>query len=391
MSTHQYVRSVAPDGHFDLATYARPESVESRIEQQLPARAFTTKATGTVFDVIFEDVLDAGETTLLDNTVTAYIADVVAGLLPVPTSDTSTPVQVINTPSVHVRKPSGLTTGRVYGFSVNFCDKTTWYHDAIEVIDEAVGTGDGAATTFNLAHGTNADAGERIIDLSHGKVSDENNLPNQSGNFRQMGSGYGNTYPYSLSGYVPVVKIDGVEQTERAYGEVAGGDYTIDYTTGEITFFVAPANGLGITVTYWYVPAAVGPKVRIVPSTGKRYMIDRVEIQSSPDSCPKSDIVMGVYAGAAPPNGVLIERPTIVKNIYDIVNWAYGSRPQIEIQGGGATRALTHQINIHQVLYATEVPLLSSSLMYMEVSLAQPVEFDGTWATVVIYGVEEDE
>ena len=54
-------------------------------------------------------------------------------------------------------------------FSPDFCDKTTWFADSVAVVDEAVGTGDGATTVFNLDHA-------HVIDLYHGNVSDEKSL-----------------------------------------------------------------------------------------------------------------------------------------------------------------------------------------------------------------------
>ena len=94
---------------------------------------------------------------------------------------------------------------------------------------------------------------------------------------------------------------------------------------------------------------------------------------------------------AAWPNGFALDRPTIIKKVSDIVNWAYGARPQIPAQGGGHDRALQHAVNIHQVRYTSEIPLLSSMSMYMQVSTDLSREFVGTWATVVIYGIEEPE
>jgi hypothetical protein len=306
-------------------------------------------------------------------------------------SDGSVIVQ--NKPSVVVRKPSGLTFERVYGFSVNFCDKTTWYHDATKISDEAVGTGDGVATAFQLDHGTASAspdaADERIVDLSHGKVSDENDiLPSGETLYRDMGSGYSATG--SLSAYVPVVKLDGVEQVERSYGSATGGDYTINYAAGTINFFSAPGNGVAVVCTYWYVPKAGVPYIRLVAPTNKQYSILRVEVQSTTDVELDGSIIMNVYAGAAPPNGVAVRRPTIVKNIHDLINWAYGSFDQIPAQGG-ATRGLGLPVNIHRVEYISEVPLLSSQLMYMQVHTDPNTEFTGTWASVVIYGMEEDE
>lgn len=388
----KYTFSLATDfgGAINTATLVDEIHANATITTDLDNNRVDTN--GDVVDIWFKDVLAAAEETELYGDVSPPGAgSVLANHNSAATTPPAESVNIANSPDVHVRKPSGLNAGRVYGFSVNFCDKTTWYHNSTKVTDEAVGTGDGAQTVFALDHGTDAVADEAIVCLSHGKLSEENNLANPDGDFREMGNGYGTTYAAKLSGYVPVIKIDGVEQSERAYGETTGGDYEINYTTGALTFYTAPANTLAITATYYYVPANEGPCVLVVPGAGKRYMIDRVEIQSSPDAAPKCDIIMGVYAGAAPPSGTLVERPTVIKNIYDIVNWAYGSRPQVETHAGAEARGLNHLINIHQVRYASEIPLLSSSLMYMQVHLDQAVPFAGTWATIVIYGIEEDE
>lgn len=305
--------------------------------------------------------------------------------MPVPISD----VEIINSPSVQLRRPNGLSHDRVYGFSIDFCDKSTWYHDAIKVTDENLTLGDGILTDFALAHGDDAVTGERIVDLSHGKVSDENDiLPEGETLYRDMGSGYSATG--ALSAYVPVIKLDGVEQTERPYGAASGGDYTINYTTGVVTFFTAPGSGVQPTATYWYVPTSGNARVRVVPPVGKRYMIERVEIQASSDVSFEDTIIMNVYAGAAPPNGVAVRRPTVVKGVRDLINWAHGSFEQIPAQGG-ATRGIANPVNLHRVEYLTEIPILSSQLMYLEVNLESGTEFTGEWSSVVIYGITEDE
>lgn len=393
MSEHEYTRSIADDGFYDLGNYRRPTSVETRVEAELPARAFTTKAVGTLFTFYFSDTLDSGETDLLDATVAQYISDVGSGLLPVPTPSVDiTSVAVTNRPTVEIRKPDGLIHERVYGFCINFCDKTTWYHDSTKVTDEAVGTGDGVTTEFQLAHGTSSGSGdaanERIIDLSHGKVTDENDIATAD-THREMGSGY--SAVGSLSGYVPIVKVDGTELSERPFGDTSGGDYTINYITGTITFASPPPNGNDVTCTYWYVGSGDGALIRLVPPSGKKYQIDKVEIQSSSDSEMSSNIIMNVYAGAPPPSGFPVRRPTVVKSILDIVNYAQGSWEQIPAQGGSGARGISDAINIHRIEYISEVPLLSSMLMYMQVHLEDPVEFNGTWATVVIYGIEDPE
>jgi len=308
--------------------------------------------------------------------------------------------EISNKPGVQMMRPDGLAHDRVYGFSINLCDKTTWRSDATKVEDEAVGTGDGATADFTFAHGANANAAERILDLSHGKVSEEDDIPNWDGAYRAMGDGYKfpdpdtdpNCLAGPLSGFVPIVKVDGVEKIERPFGADSGGDYEIDYVTGTITFYQAPADGAAITATYYYVPEDGCACVVVVPAPGRKAIIDRVEVQASDDVELADTIVMNVYAGAAPPNGAPLRRPTYVKTMWDLINWAHGSYPQIEPHGGAAPRGMgALKVNIHRVEYMSSVSLLSSQLMYMRVHLADGIEFPGTWSAIVIYGIDEAE
>lgn len=400
LTTYSYPVTSLPGGAVNLGRLVNTEIPASDIATALDP---TTNVLEGTLNLVFKAELPPSDKTLLDGGLTQDPEDPpLAGSVLAEHDSTATPtktrqVQVSNSPSVHIRKPSGLTNGRVYGFSVNFCDKTTWWHEAEEVVNQSLGTGDGTTTTFNMPHGVGNDPDERILDLCHGKVSDENHLANPRGEFRGYGQGYvdGATDPTGavapLSGYVPIVYLDGVEQTERSFAGT-DGDYEIDYEAGTVTFYTPPTNGAAVTATYWRVPPAAKAYTLVVPIAGSRYMIDRVEIQSSPDACFVCDLLMNVYAGAAWPSGNPMERPTVIKKVSDIVNWAYGARAQIPAQGGETNpRRLAHAVNIHQVRYTSEIPLLSSAAMYMQVNTATGKPFDGTWATVVIYGIEEPE
>src|SRR3990167_1894078 len=128
-------------------------------------------------------------------------------------------VSLYQTSLVQVVKPSvGV---RAWTFSHNFCDKTTWFKDAIRVVDESVGTGNGQTTLFNLDHNW-------VIDLTHGKGTDEDYIIP--------------TVSQGGSSYVPVIKIDGIAKTERTFSANSGGDFLINYIDGTITFFEAPSN-----------------------------------------------------------------------------------------------------------------------------------------------------
>jgi len=322
-------------------------------------------------------------------------------------------IKVVNSPQVQLRKPDGLLHDRVYGFSVNFCDRSTWFHDAQKEV-ETFNPGNGA-TTIQLGHGTSAgnpdSVNEAIIDLSHGKVGDENDIANPDGAYRAMGNGYivpSQSDPFAiwgppyadavgdLSGYVPVITVDGIEQTERSYGESSGGDYEIDYITGVVTFYNAFAGSETVEITYYWVDSTAEAKIIIEPPSGKKYVIDKVEVQTTDDSALSTDVINNVYVDSATfglPSGTMLpsRRPTVIKNQTDVHNWAHVTHPIAPPQGSGNPRGVDQTIRIHEVKYLSEVPLLSSMGAYMKVNLRKPLPFPGTWATVVVYGITDDE
>ena len=93
--------------------------------------ALADVATGNgVCTVVFRADLSAAEEAVLHgDTSPPAVGSIIGDHSGEPLEDPA-PVKIDNAPSVHIRKPSGLVNGRVYGFSVNFCDKTTWWHDA---------------------------------------------------------------------------------------------------------------------------------------------------------------------------------------------------------------------------------------------------------------------
>lgn len=317
--------------------------------------------------------------------------------------------EVTNRVTTEVRKPDGLKHDRVYGFSVNFCDRTTWYHDAVEATDNFVATA--AQTAFQLSHGTASASGdaanEAIIDLSHGKVGDENDIVPAGGFWRAMGNGrispsptdpFGlwGPNPGNLSGYVPIVTVNGTEQTERAYGESTGGDYEINYPAGTVTFFNGLTAGDAVAVTYFWVDSTCEGKLEIIPPAGKNYLIEKVEIQTTADVVIKGDMVSNVYVdsavfGLTPGTPMQSRRPTILKNFKDVHNWAHLVHPEGNAQAVSDPRGLPSPVRVHEVRYLSEIPLLNSMGAKMHIGITGNIPFDGTWASVVVYGITDDE
>jgi len=113
--------------------------------------------------------------------------------------------------------------GRARGFRVKDWLDFTSRDDPTETvtpIDQAIGTGDGATLAFQLTKTYAASAG----------------------------LAYQATIAKPVAGTVRVA-VDGAEKTE-------GADWTVDTTTGVVTFTTAPANGAAITAGFEYdVPA----------------------------------------------------------------------------------------------------------------------------------------
>jgi hypothetical protein len=385
-----------PGGVF--ANPARLANELSAAGNGIATKLTSVSTSGNDLNITFEAQLSGAEIAILDGGAGApYGTHPAGGLLVVhndaPSAPVASLVDIGNKPTVFARKPAG--TIRSYGFGVNFCDRTTWLTLAQQVVAEAVGTGDGAATNFSLAHGDTPLAGERILDLYHGKIADEDNLPApKDPTGTAAPAGYFHTTPGngSVSGYKVIVKVAGVEKTERKYAKTSGGDYTLNYVTGQITFAAAPADAAAVTATYWYVPATYAQQglVSIRPPVGKKWIINKVEVQYSKTTELTDTVLVGVFDN----NGNALARPTKLKNIRDIISWTNGAFPEIAAHGG-ALRGITAAVIIQRWDYESAIELfnLGTPTNYvpyeLRVWLDEGVEATGEWMSVVFYGLEE--
>ena len=268
--------------------------------------------------IYFKATLSGTEQATLDgNAGTPYNTHPAGGLIA--STDTSKTQIALPLLTANI-KPSGCYERR-YGFSPNFCDPTTWWEQAIKITNETVATGDGATTTFQLAHGNGGVSGEAILDLQHGKITEEDFL----------------TPPgETAGGYNITVTVGGAAKTHRECFESSGGNYTFDYLNGQITFFEAPTNGAAIICTYWYVPNNVGPTFTMAPGTGKQLIIDDAECSFSSDIEMLDTMYSGAwlkdYAMWAP----IDRNPTPYKTISDYYNYTYGAYPILPAIGTNA-------------------------------------------------------
>jgi hypothetical protein len=109
-------------------------------------------------------------------------------------------------------------------YTSDFCKKETWWQDSSRVTNETLADS-GDHTTYTPA------TSRYWVDVMHGKLFRERDLRED---------------------YAPVIKVNGDAKTENPAGRTTG-DYSIDYTTGAVTFNVALQANDVVTASYSYV------------------------------------------------------------------------------------------------------------------------------------------
>jgi len=248
----------------------------------------------------------------------------------------------------------------------NFCDKTTWYQQSSQVIDEAaVDSGDGL--TWNLQH-------QFIIDNSHGKIYNEDSVASN----------------YSIS-----VKVDGVEQTMRPPFSINGGDYIVNYDDGKIVFFNIQA-GKTVLVTYYY---ATTSDFEFKPSSNEILNIENSETQLSADIIMNDTFCYLVYGhvlhfvpqlaqsnGGPYPDDTEIELLQVkYKRMQSFMEEAQGVYPTLPAIGG-EDRGMSSSIYGFPFKYNTLQVIDGSKGMKIVIKLENDRAYAGELASATLYG-----
>jgi len=236
--------------------------------------------------------------------------------------------------------------------SPNWCDPTTWYNNAVRVVDElAVDSGD--HLTYILAH-------QNVIDLYHGKVTQEDFLCDGGSN-----------------SYRVVVKVNGVSRSERNPHFGVGGDFVCDYRLGKVTFTEALESSDVVLVTYHYEN---GSTWIIRPEPGYVLKIGRAEVQFSGDVGINDTVKFQVYVGGAPYGNA-----TTYKTMIDYINEANGAYPSIPVLGGDGWRGCSQPVYTYPWQYASLIELRSSYGAEIRIFLEHDTAFSGAVATATFY------
>jgi len=280
------------------------------------------------------------------------------------------PIEANGKPIVSIAPGEGLKLNKM---SVNWCDRTTWWYNSKYIVDEVAECKDPLThTLYDVSY-------NNIIDTYHGKITGENSLLDNDG------------YSYRV-----IVKVNDIEKTERDPHIGSGGDYTINYSTGRITFSPSLEHSDVVKVTYHYEDGSLWI---IKPNVNKIIRIKRAECQFSDDIILTDSLVYDLYGSAdyfAPgqfPPGTLIQLvgADYYKTIYDYMNDANGIYPEIPALGGTNWRGCQKKIYSFPWDFQTTTDLYSSRGMELHVYLEHDVSFSGTYATGTFYCLNDPE
>lgn len=315
-------------------------------------------------DIWFKDPLSGGDQTILNGLVAAH-----SGLaLP---DNTPQPVQLFGEGGLVKQNPYNelivVQNPRIGSELIvtthNLCDRTTWYSQSVRVTGEILtNSGDGYKFTSNHLY---------WINMVSGKLFDEDAL------CADASDGYG----YSVA-----IKIDGYVAVARAPFTNSGGDYTINYRDGYITF-LADQTGKTITADYSYEN---GSAWILNPDAGKIIEIESAEVQFSSDVILNDTVVfeIWVYNPYDLPNKFLYQSSNYKKMI-NYIDEAIGSFPLIPAIGG-AVRGTQNSVYGFPFRYSAVRQLTSSMGVELRVRLQDNVEFGGEHATGTFYCTVRD-
>jgi len=267
------------------------------------------------------------------------------GNLVPPTVDLLNKTTISGIPKVSVYKSEG-SSGSIA--SHDWTDPCTWYTKSKRTIAE----------TLTLDTGKIYDmAKDNIIDLIHGRVSDEDD--------------FASTY---------IVKV-----YDNAVLKVEGTDYEVNYEDGVVTFDAGYTVTAPVTADYSYED---GSCFVLAPESGKVLNLEHAELQFTSNIAMNSssiDFDIWVYNPYDLPNKILYKRKRY-KNVKDILNSAnlgQGKIPPIDI--------LTRDVLVFPFNYVTTQSLQSSVGAELRVSINDDTPLTGEWATTTFYVGSEDE
>lgn len=320
----------------------------------------------------FISELPSNDEMILDNVVSTHTGDPIIERQTVIMTTERTASD--GAPLLTARKPDGP---KITFITPNWCDKTTWYQGSV-LIQNEIASDDGYHFVYSLAH-------QNLIDTYHGKITFEDDLLDNDG------------YSFRVT-----VLSNGVVKAEQDPHYGTGGDYTIDYVNGKITFLQSQGNN-EIKVSYHYANLC---NFTVFPRVGYKLLINKIEIQLSEDMAMNDSLVFQPYGyvdAFAPqlmnapyniPSGTKIPlgNPLIYKTINDLLNDSNRSYPSYPALGSSNWRGLEKPAYIFIWDYEVGATILSSRAgMEIRVKLEHNEKCGGAFATAAFYCTSEVE
>ena len=243
--------------------------------------------------------------------------------------------------------PTKLEGSSTLKISHNYCDKTTWYTESVEVTSETLSVSGAGNLVFMSLH-------EDWIDLTHGKVPYEARI---------------------AADYSPVISVDDVPLT----GDAASG-FTINYEEGSVTFL---SEQTGTVKAHYHY--ADGSGWFIEPDPGKILKIIGTEVKFTEDSVIDMDhaIIFQLYIfGGTVPYG----EPTIYNNLEDIIKCSMGESYVIPAFG-----VMPKKVIVLPFDYITSKDLPSSLGAVIKIKLAEDTPVEGTFGIVSAHCISVNE
>jgi hypothetical protein len=250
-----------------------------------------------------------------------------------------------------------------YFYVPNLCDKCCWYENATQVTNEVL-TNSGDNQTYNSVN-------PKWIDLTHGRVFKEDDIPNRAQ-------------------YIPVIRVNGVPRVEHTWG-LTDNDYAVDYDAGTVTFATPLAPGDVVDADYFY---GNDSEFTIAAEAGKRLKVLYVEVQLTKDVEMTANINFEIWAYDPnnPPNKIMYKRETY-KRLIDFFQESTGPFPVIPAFGGspGNTRGIGSDVITIPFNYQAYRDLKSSQGTELRVTIDGNAEMGGEFANATFYCLTEDE
>lgn len=290
---------------------------------------------------------------------------------------------------------------RVTIITHEYTDPTTWYtdsvfHDQYELVrkpdsDRVFTMPTTLVPEVDFNYGSSDKPGPYIVDMSHGKVSNEDFILTPEGGL-----------------YPPVILVNGELQKETTLEE-PNGDYFIDYEKAELTFEKSVPGNFVVTGSYY---VARGSHFYLKPLPGKILEISNVEIQFSVDVSvrdtlefktlgmfgalsPSDQAKLAAIIGMTPPPETIVQlkMPIRYKSMMDFINEANGAYPYIPSSKAPklTERDLHKDVITYPWYYQAVVAVPSSVGACVQIKLLHDRPYYGERGVATFYCLSKDD